>query len=138
MGAFTIFVSSFTNSPKRAFLIPCYHCQARDFQIPIQYRPLHTLVLTPASPLLPLHFKLEDLHFEFHTAPPASASLSELKYASNQQLNQLETFARSLAQTWVNNLEILSSFLPHKDSPDIEIVTRQSFGSEILILNWNE
>ena len=61
--------------PKQALIIPCYHCQLLDFQIPVKYRPLHTLLLAPNSPYLPLHFKLEELHFLFHSVPQTSPSV---------------------------------------------------------------
>ena len=69
MGLFTVHVSPLPNLPKQALIIPCYHCQWHHFQIPVKYRLLHTLLLAPNNPYLPLHFKLDELHFLFHSAP---------------------------------------------------------------------
>ena len=76
MGLFTVYVSPLPNLPKQALIIPCYHCQLHHFQIPVKYRPLHNLLLAPNSPHLPLHFKLEELHFLFHSVPHTSPSVS--------------------------------------------------------------
>ena len=65
MGLITVYVSPLPNLPKEALIIPCYHCQLNHFQRPVKYRPLHNLLLAPNSPYLPLHFKLEELHFFF-------------------------------------------------------------------------
>ena len=62
MGLFTVYVSPLPNLPNQALITLCYHCQMHHFQIPVKYRPLHTLLLAPNSPYLPLHLKLE-LHF---------------------------------------------------------------------------
>ena len=72
MGLFTVFVSPLPNLPKQALIIPCYHCQLHHLQIPVKYRPLHTLLLAPNSPYLPLDFKLEELRFLFHSVPQTS------------------------------------------------------------------
>ena len=83
------------NTPRAPFIFPCYHCQVVQYKIPLKYRPLQTLTLSPASPLLQLHFKLEDLHFEHH---PTSSSTFWTQKTDIQQLASLSFNRKSFFQ----------------------------------------
>ena len=97
MGLFTVYLSPLPNLPKQALIIPPYHCQLHHFQIPVKYRPLHTLFLAPNSPYLPLHFQLEELHF-FHSVPQTSPSVSGSSLSRTSSQTNLQSFALNLAR----------------------------------------
>lgn len=132
MGSFTFTVAPFANLPPRPLIVPCYHCQVREFRIPLKYRPLHTLLLKPDSPLLPLHFKLEDLHFEFHNSEAFSKY-----YNSKPGVTTLssDTFFHSLAQVWVKHLEVISTLIDNSEDPKITAVSLHTYVTEQLRLN---
>ena len=132
MGLFTVYVSPLPNLPKQALVIPCYHCQLHHFQIPVKYRPLHTLLLAPNSPYLPLHFKLEELHFLFHSVPQTSLSVSGSRYSGTSSQTNLQSFALNLAQIWVTNLQLLGSFIPHLDNPTLIVISKQPLPAKTL------
>ena len=130
MGLFTVYVSLLPNLPKQALKISCYHCQLHHFQIPVKYRPLHTLFLAPNSPYLPLHFKLEELHFLFHSVPQTSPSVSGSGHSGTSSQTNLQSFAPNLAHTWVTNLQLLGSFIPNLDNPTLIVVSKQPLTTE--------
>ena len=132
MGLFTVYVSPLPNLPKQALIIPCYHCQLHQFQIPVKYRPLHTLLLAPNSPYLPLHFKLEEIHFVFHSVPQTSPSVSGSSHSGTSSQTNLQSFALNLAQIWVTNLQLLGSFIPNLDNPTLIEVSKQPLPTETL------
>ena len=132
MGLFTVYVSPLPNLPKQALIIPCYHCQLHHFQIPVKYRPLHTLLLAPNSPYLPLHFKLEELHFLFHSVPQTSPSVSGSSHSGTSSQTNLQSFPLNLAQIWVTNLQLLGSFIPNLDNPTLIVVSKQPLPTETL------
>ena len=132
MGLFTVFVSPLPNLPKQALRIPCYHCQLHHFQIPVKYRPLHTLLLAPNSPFLPLHFKLEEIHFVFHSVPQTSPSVFGSSHSETSSQTNLQSFAPNLAQIWVTNLQLLGSFIPNLDNPTLIVVSKQAVPTETL------
>ena len=125
MGLFTVYVSPLPRFLKQALIIPCYHCQLHHFQIPVKYRPLHTLFLAPNSPYFPLHFKLEELHFLFHSLPQTSPSISGSSHFGTSSQTNLQSFALNLAQIWVTNLQFLGSFIPNIDKPKLTVVSKQ-------------
>ena len=136
MGSFVIYLSQLANTPRAPFIFPCYHCQVVQYKIPLKYRPLHTLMLSPASPLLQLHFKLEDLHFEHH---PTSSSTYWTHKTDVQQLASLpsnrETFFQLLNQQWTTNLEILYIFLAEPNSPSVTVTNKRTFVVDCLALD---
>ena len=132
MGLFTVYVSPLPNLPKQALIIPCYHCQLHPFQIPVKYRPLHTLILAPNSPYLPLHFKLEEIHFVFHSVPQESPSVSGSSHSGTSSQTNIQSFALNLAQIWVTNLQRLGSFIPNLDNPTPIVVSKQPIPTETL------
>ena len=113
MGLFTKYVSPLPKLPKQALIIPCYHCQLYHFQIPVKFRPLHTLLLAPNSPYLPLHFKLEEIHFLFQSVPQTSSSVSGSSHSATSPQTNLQSFPLSLAHIWVTNLQLLGSLIPN-------------------------
>ena len=132
MGLFTVYVSPLLNLPKQALIIPCYHCQLHHFQIPVKYRPLHTLLLPPNSPYLSLHFKIEELHFLFHSVPQTSSSVFGSSHSGTSSQTNLQSFALNLAQIWVTNLQLLGSFIPKLDNPTLIVVSKQTLPTETL------
>ena len=132
MGLFTVYVSPLPNLPKQALIIPCYHCQLQHFQILVKYRPLHTLLLAPNSPYLPLHFKLEELHFLFHSVPRTNPPVSGGSHSGTSSQTNLQSFALNLAQIWVTNLQLLGSFIPNLDNPTLIVVSKQPLPTETL------
>ena len=132
MGLFTVYVSPLPNLPKQTLIIPCYHCQLHHFQIPVKYRPLHTLLLAPNSPYLPLHFIIEELHFLFHSVPQTSPSVSGSSHSGTSSQTSLQSFALVLAQIWVTNLQLLCSFIPNLDNPTLIVVSKQPSRTETL------
>ena len=132
MGLFTVYVSPLPNLPKQAIIIPCCHCQLHQFQIPVKYRPLHTLLLAPNSPYLPLHFKSEEIHFVFHSVPQTSPSVSCSIHSGTLSQTNLQSFALNLAQIWVTNLQLLGSFISNLDKPTLIVVSKQPLPTETL------
>ena len=132
MGLFTVYVSPLPNLLKQALIIPCYHCQLHHFQIPVKYGPLHTLLLAPNSPYLPLHFKLEEIHFVFHSVPQTSPSVSGSNHLGTSLQTNLQSFALNLAQIWVTNVQHLGSFIPNLDNPTLIVVSKQPLPTETL------
>ena len=132
MGLFTVYVSPLPNLPKQALIIPCYHCQLHHFQITVKNRPLHTLLLAPNSPYLPLHFKLDELHFLFHSVPQKSPSVSGSSHPGTSSQTNLQSFALNLAQIWVTNLQLLGSFIPNLNNPTLIVVSKQLLPTETL------
>ena len=132
MGLFTVYVSFLPNLPKQALIIPCYHCQLHHFQIPVRYRPLHTLRLAPNSPYLPLHFKLEEIHFVFHSVPQTSPSVSGSNHSGTSSQTNIQSFVLKLAQTWVTNLQLLGPSIPNLDNPMLIVVSKQTLPTETL------
>ena len=120
------------NLPKQALIIPFYHFQLHHFQIPVKYRPLHTLLLAPNSPYLPLRFKLEEIHFVFHSVPQTSPSVSGSIHSGTSSQTNLQSFALNLAQIWVTNLQLLGSFIPNLDNPTLILVSKQPLPTETL------
>ena len=116
MGLFTVYVSPLPNLPKQALIIPCYHCQLHHFQIPVNYRPLHTLLLARNSPYLLLRFKLEQLHLLFHSVPQTSPSVSGSSHSGTSSQTNLQSFALNLAQIMVINLQLWGSFISNLDN----------------------
>ena len=127
-----MYVSPLPNLPKQALLIPSDHCQLHHFQIPVMYQPLHTLLLAPNSPYLPLHFKLEELHFLFHSVPQTSPSVSGSSHSGTSSQTNLQSFALNLAQIWVTNLQLLGSFIANLDHPTLIVVSKQPLPTETL------
>ena len=113
-------------------IIPRYHCQSNNFQIPVKYRPLHTLLLAPNSPFLPLHFKLEEIHFVFHSVPQTSPSVSGSSHSGTSSQTISQPFGLNLAQIWVTNLQLLGSFIPNLDNPTLIVVSKQPLPNETL------
>ena len=132
MGLFTVYVSPLPNLPKQALIIPCYHSQLHHFEIPVKCRPLHTLLLAPNSPYLPLHFKLEELRFLFHSVPQTSPSVSGSSHSGTSSQTNLQSFALNLAQIWVTNLQLLGSFIPDLDNLTLIVVSKQPLPTETL------
>ena len=132
MGLFTVYVSPLPKLPKQALIIHCYHCQLHHFQIPVKYRPLHTLILAPNSPYLPLNFKLEELQFLFHSVPQTSPSVSGSSHSGTSSQTNLQSFAFNLAQIWVTNLQLLGSFIPNLDNLTLIVVSKQPLPTETL------
>ena len=132
MGLFTVYVSPLSNLPKKAIIIPCYHCQMHHFQLPVKYRPLHTLLLAPNSPHLPLHFKLEEIHFLYLSVPQTSPSVSGSSHSGTSSQTNLQSFAFNLAQIWVRKLLLLGSFIPNLDNPTFIVVSKQPLPTETL------
>ena len=132
MGLFTVYVSPLPKLPKQALIIPCYHCQLHHFQIPVKYRPLHTLLLAPNSPYLPLDFELEELQFHFHSVPQTSPSVSGSSHSGTSSQTNLQSFALNLAQIWVTNLQLLGSFIPNLNNPTLIVVSKQPLPTETL------
>ena len=132
MGLFTVFVSPLPNLPKQTLKIPCYHCQLHLFQILVKYRPLHTLLLAPNSPYLLLHFKLEELHFLFHSVPQTSPSVSGSSHSGTSSQTKLQSFALNLAQIWVTTLQLLGSLITNLDNPTLIVVSKQPLTTETL------
>ena len=132
MGLFTVYVSPLPNLPKQALIIPCYHCQSHHFKIPVKYRPLHTLLLAPNSPYLPLHFKLEEIDFVFHSVTQTSPSVSSSSHSGTSSRTNLQSFALNLAQIWVTNLQLLGSFIPNLDNPTLIVVSKQPLPTETI------
>ena len=132
MGLFTVYVSLLPNLPKQALIIPCYHCQLHQSQIPVRCGPLHTLLLAPNRPYLPLHFKLEELHFRSHSVPQTSPSVSGSSHSGTSSQTNLQSFALNLAQIWVTNLQLLGSFIPNLDNPTLIVVSKQPLPTETL------
>ena len=132
MGLFTGYVSLLPNLPKQAVIIPCYHCQLHHFQIPVKYRPLHTLLLARNRPYLPLHFQLEELHFLFLSVPQTSPSVSGSSHSGTSLQTILQSFAINLAQIWFTNLQLLRSFIPNLDNPTLTVVSKQPLPTETL------
>ena len=128
-----MYVSSLPNLREQALIIPCYHCQLHHFQIPVKYRPLHTLLLAPNSPYFPLHFKLEELHFLFHSVPPKSLSVSGSSHSGTSSQTNLQSFALDLAQFSVTNLQLLGSFIPNLDNLTLIEVSKQPLPTETLV-----
>ena len=120
------------NLPKQALIIPCYHCQLHHFQMPVKNRPLHTLLLAPNSPYLSLHFKLEKLHFLFHSVPQTSPSVSGSSHSGTSPQTNLQSFPLNLAQIWVANLQLLGSFVPNLDNPTLMVVSKQPLPTQTL------
>ena len=131
MGLFTVYVSPLPNFPKQTLIIPCYHCQLHHFQIPVKYRPLHTLLLAPNSPYLPLHFKLGEIHFVF-SVPQTTPSVSGSIHSGTSSQTNLQSFALNSAQIWVTNLQLLGSFIPNLDNPMLIVVSKQTVPTETL------
>ena len=131
MGLLTVYVSLLPNLPKQALISPCYHCQLHHFQIPVKYRPLHTLPSTEES-IPPLHFKIEELHFLFHSVPQTIPSVSGSSHSGMSSQTSLQSFALNLAQIWVTNLQLLGSFIPNLDNPTLVVVSRQPLPTETL------
>ena len=132
MGLFTVYVSPLPSLPKQALIIPCYHCHLHHFQIPVKYRPLHTLFLALNSPYLPLHFKLEEIHFVFHSVPQTSPSVSGSSLSGTSSQTNFQSFALNLAQIWVTILQLLGSFIPNFDNPTLIVVSKQPLPTETL------
>ena len=136
MGSFVIYLSQLANTSRAPFIFPCYHCQLVQYKIPLNYRPLHTLTLSPASPLLQLHFKLDDLHFEHH---PTSSSTFWTQKTDIQQLASLssnrENFFQLLNQQWITNLEILCLFLAEPGSPSVTVTNKRTFVVDCFALD---
>ena len=132
MGLFTVYVSPLPKLPKQALIIPCYHSQLHHFQIPVKYRPLHTLLFAPNSPYLPLPFKLEEIHFVFHSVPQESPSVSGSSHSGTSSQTNIQSFALNLAQFWVTNLQLLGSFIPNLDNPTLIVVSKQPIPTETL------
>ena len=126
MGLFTVNVSPLI------VIVPCYHCQMHHFQIPVKYRPLHTLLLAPNNPYLTLHFKLEEIHFVFHSVPQPSPSVSGSSPFGTSSKTNLKSFALNLAQIWVTNLQLLGSFIPNLDNPTLIVVSKEPLPTETL------
>ena len=132
MGLFTVYVSPLPNLPKQALINPCYHCHLHHFQIPVKHQPLRTLLLAPNSPHLPLQFKLEELHFLFHSVPQTSLSVSGSSHSGTSSQTNIQSFALNLAQIWVTNLQLLGSFIPNLDNPTLIIGSKQPLPTETL------
>ena len=132
MGLFTVYVSPLPNLPKQALIIPCYHCQLHHFQIPVKYRPLHTLLSAPNSPYLPLYFNLEELSFLFHSVPQTSPRVSGSNHSGTSSQTNVQSFALNLAQIWVTKLQRLGSFIPNLDNPTLIGVSKQPLPTETL------
>ena len=88
--------------------------------------------LAPNSPYLPLHFKLEEIHFLFHSFPQTSPSVSGSSQSGTSSQTNLQSFALNLAQIWVTNLQLLGSFIPNLDSPTLIVVSKQPLPTETL------
>ena len=136
MNSFVIYLSPVANSPRAPFIFPCYHCQVDQYKIPLKYRPLHTLAITPDSPLLQIHFKLEDLHFEYHATSSSSLWLHKgnSQGPANQSANSPKFF-ELLSQQWTTNLEVLRLFLAEPGSPAITIKNKRTLVADCLILD---
>ena len=132
MGLFTVYVSPLPNLPQQALIIPCYHCQLHLFQIPVKYRPLNTLLLAPNSPYSPLHFKLEENYFVFHSVPQTSPSVSGSSFSGTSSRTNLGSFALNLAQIRFTNLQLLGYFIPNSDNPTLIVVSKQPLPIETL------
>ena len=132
MGLFTVYVSALPNLPKQAVIIPCYHCQLHYFQIPVKHRPLHTLLLARNSPYLPLHFKLEEIHFVSHSVPQTSLSVSGSSHSRTSSQTNFQLFVLNLAQISVTKLQLLGSFIPNLDNPTLIVVSKQPLPTETL------
>ena len=132
MGLFTVYVSPLPNLPKQAPIIPCYHCQLHHFQIPVKYRPLHTLLLAPNSLYLPLHFELEELHFLFHSVLRICPSVSGSSHSGTSPQTSLQSYALNLAQIWVTNLQLLGSFIHILNNPTLIVVSKKPLPTETL------
>ena len=132
MSLFTVYVSPLPHLPKQALIIPCYHYQLHHFQIPVKNQPLHTLLLAPNSPYLPLYFKVEEFHFLFHSVPQTSPSVSGSSHSGTSSQTNLQSFALNLAQIWVTNLQILGYFIPNLDNPTLIVVSKQLLPTETL------
>ena len=126
------YVSSLSNLPIQALIIPCYDCQLHHFEIFVEYRPLHTLPLAPNSPYLHLHFKLEEVHFVFLDLPQTSPSVSGSSHSGPSSQTNLQWFALSLAQIWVSNLPLLGSLIRNLDNPTFIVVSKQPLPTETL------
>ena len=132
MGLFTMYVSPLPNLPEQALAIHCYYCQLHQFQLPVKYRPLHTLLLAPNSPYLPLHFKLEEIHLVLHSVPRTIPSVSGSSHSGTSSQTNLQSFALNLAQIWVTNLQLLGSFIPNLDNPQLIVVSKDPLPIEML------
>ena len=132
MGLFTVYVSPLPNSPEQALINPCYYCQLHQFQMPVNYGPLHTLFFSPNSPYLPLYFKLEEIDFLFHSFPRTSTSVSGTSHSRTSSQAKLQSFAPNLAQIWDTNLQPLGSFLPYLDNSTLIVVSKQPLSTETL------
>ena len=120
------------NLPKQALIIPCYHCQVHHFQILVKYRPLRTLLLAPNSHHLPLHFKLDEVHFLFHSVPQTTSSVFGSSLSGTSSQTFLQSFALSLAQILVTNLQLLGFFIPDLDNPTLIVVSKPPLPTETL------
>ena len=132
MGLFTVYVSPSPNLPKQALIITWNHCQLHHFQIPVKYQPLHTLLLAPNSPYLPLHFIIEEIHFVFHSVPQTSPSVSGSSLSGTSSKTNVQSFALNLAQIWVTNFQLLGSFIPNLNNPTLIVVSKQPLPTETL------
>ena len=136
MGSFVIYLSPVVNTPRSPFIFPCYFCQVAQFKIPLKYRPLHTLTISPASPLLQIHFKLEDLHFEHH---PTSSSSNYLQNFVDlppvHSTSDCAAFFQLLGQQWCTNLEIVRLFLAEPNHPSIKISNKRTLVADCLHLD---
>ena len=132
MGLFTVYVSPLPNLPKQALISPCHHCQLHHFQIPVKYRPLHTLLLAPNCPYHALHFKLEEIHFVSHSVPQTSPSVTGSIHSGTSSQSNLQSFGLNLAQIWVTSLQLLGSFIPNLDHPTPIVVSKQPLPTETL------
>ena len=113
-------------------IIPSYYCQFQHFQMPVKYRPLHTLLLAPISPYLLLHFKLEGIHFLFHSVPRTSSSVSGGSQSGTSSQTNLQSFVFILAHIWVTGLQFLGYFIPNLHSLTLTAVSKQPLTIETL------
>ena len=132
MGMFTVYNSLLLNLLKQALIIPCYHCQLHHIQTPVKHGPLHTLVLAPNSPYLPLHFKIEEIHPLFHTVPQTSPSVSGSSHSGTSSHTNLQSFALSLAQILVRKFQLVGFFIPNLGNPTLIAVSKQPLPTETL------
>ena len=122
-----MYASLSPNSPKQALINTCYDFQLHHFPIPVKYRPLQTLLLAQNSPYLLLHFKLEALHFLFHSVPQTSPAVSGSCLSGTSSQTSLKSFALNLAPIWVTNLQFLGSFIINSDKPTLIVVSSNHY-----------
>ena len=120
----------YTKSALHFSLLPL---SSSPVQNTVTYRPLHNLTLSPASLLLQLHFKLEDLHFEHHPTSSSTYSAQITDIPQQASLSSVrEYFFQLLNQQWTTNIEILCLFVDEPSSISVTVTSKRTLVVDCL------